>query len=96
MTKEDQLRTTLLDIIDRVKFVDIIAGEVGTFMDAYFEQEGWELQLVYGENGTTGYQTFFGEDVSVDNHYQYGFSFLYDLEDVVAFANDFYARKTNT
>lgn len=90
------MNNSLLDIIERVKFADIIAGEVGIFMDTYFEQEGWELQLVYGANGATGYQTFFGEEVSVDNHYQYGFSYLYDLEDVIAFANDFYAQKVNT
>lgn len=87
--KEDN--TYRMEVIKVVKFADFMNLAIGTFMDEHFKKEGWELQLVkaYGGNGS-GYQVFFGPGVQVDNHYEYGFSYLYELEDVIAFAENFY------
>ncbi len=79
----------ILDFIRIVKFSEIIGGEKGAFIDAVFEEEGWELQLI-DDSKYPGYQVFFGRGVHVDNHYEYGFSYLYELDQVIAFAEDFY------
>ena len=82
-----------LEVIKVVSFSEIIAGEIGEYIDTYFDSEGWELQLVCNFHGNRGYQVFFGRDVYVDGYYQYGFPYLFDLNDVVEFALDFYQFK---
>ena len=87
----EEVSACRMEVIEVVRFSDIMNPAIGAFMDEYFKKEGWELQLVkaYGGNGS-GYQVFFGPGVQVDNHYEYGFSYLYELEDVIAFAENFY------
>ena len=72
-----------------VKFSEIIEGEVGEYIDRILEEEKWELQ--YLQNGESeGYQLFLGEGVYVDNRFEYGFPYLYELDDVISFAEHFY------
>lgn len=73
-----------------VKFSEIMNNVVGNFIDEYYAKEGWELQFIRTADGTTGYQTFFGKGVSVDNNYEYGFPYLYGLDEVIDFAESFY------
>lgn len=83
-----------LEVINVVKFSDFMVPAIGRFMDDYFEKEGWELQYVKGDCGCTGYQVFFGSGVQVDNNYEYGFPYLYDCDEVVAFAEYFYIHRS--
>lgn len=40
-----------------------------------------------------GYQVFFGTGVQVDNLYEYGFPYLCDKDELLAFAKKFYIKK---
>lgn len=79
----------ILDFIRTVKFSEILDSEKGDFIDSVFEEEGWELQLIK-DSDQPYYQVFFGRGVQVDNLYEYGFPHLYELDQVIGFAEDFY------
>lgn len=83
-----------MKVIKAINFTDIVGPRVGNFLDEYFSEKGWELQYVQGYDGAEGYQVFFGKGVQVDNNYEYGFPFLYDLDEVKNFAESFYFRKS--
>lgn len=88
---ENELPT--MDVIRVVKFSEFMDKVVGNFMDEYYAKEGWELQLIRADDGDAGYQTFFGKGVWVDNYEEYGFRYLYDLEEVIGFAENFYESR---
>lgn len=69
-------------------FSSLLHNHVGVALDKHFEKNGWILQRSEG-----GYQVFFGKGVQVDNHYEYGFPYLYDQNELIAFANEFYITK---
>jgi hypothetical protein len=76
-------------VIRIVKFSEIMEGEKGEYIDKILEEEKWELQIL--QNGDCeGYQLFLGEGIQVDNQFEYGFPHLYELDDVLAFAEQFY------
>lgn len=81
-----------MNVIQIVKFTDIIGEKYGGFIDTYFAQEGWQLLMVECD-GLGGYQVFFGPGVQVDNNYEYGFPYVFDLAEVKAFAKDFYTKR---
>lgn len=83
----------LLKVIRVVKYAEILPGEKGEFLDALFEKEGWQLQLVYGTDGGTGYQLFLGKGVQVDNYWEYAFPHLFELEHVIDHAENFYTYR---
>ena len=93
LESENELLT--MDVIRVVKFSEFMDEVVGNFMDEYYAKEGWELQLIRGRDGDIGYQTFFGKGVCVDNYEEYGFRYLYDLEDVIGFAENFYKFRSS-
>lgn len=70
-----------------VRFSSLLHSPVGAWLDAYFADQGWELQEIDGE-----YQVYFGRGVQVDNRYEYGFPHLVTREDLLMFAADFYNR----
>ena len=78
--------------INKVSFEELLPGSKGSVLDSYFKKEGWELQL-WVTDKSVGYQVYFGAGVQVDNNFEYGFQYLYDKDEAVAFANDFYDRK---
>lgn len=74
-------------------FSELIPGSIGESLDAHFAKRGWKLLTRQtGSDGASGYQVFFGEGVQVDNLYEYGFPYLYDKEELLSFARDFFAR----
>ena len=74
-------------------FSELIPGSIGERLDTHFAKRGWKLVTRQsGSDGAAGYQVFFGEGVQVDNRYEYGFPYLYDREELLSFARDFYAR----
>lgn len=74
------------------KFSELIPGPIGDNLDLYFNKNGWKLER-WEEGDKAGYQVFFGKNVQVDNQFEYGFPYLFDKDDVIAFANDFYENK---
>lgn len=70
-----------------VRFSSLLHSPIGAWLDAYFADQGWELQEIDGE-----YQVYFGRGVQVDNRYEYGFPHLVTQEDLLMFAADFYNR----
>lgn len=79
-------------VLGTLKFADILGEKRGSQVDAYFAQEGWQLLHVMCGSGD-GYQVFFGPGVQVDNNYEYGFPYAFDLDEVKAFADNFLANK---
>lgn len=75
-----------------VKFSSLCPEPVGSGIDQHFENNNWKL-LCFDKDDFTGYQVFFGEDVQVDNNYEYGFPYLYEEDELLAFANEFYENK---
>lgn len=74
-----------------VLFASLLPEPMGTALDGHFKKNGWELQA--WDNGKVqGYQVFFGDGVQVDNSYEYGFPYLYDKDELLAFAEGFYDR----
>ena len=74
------------------KFSELIAGPIGDKLDLHFNKNGWKLER-WEEGETSGYQVFFGKNVQVDNQFEYGFPYLFDKEEVIAFAKNFYENK---
>lgn len=82
----------------RVVFSSLLPEPVGAALDSHFEKHGWELQA-WDTGNAQGYQIYFGAGVQVDNNYEYGFPYLYDKEELLAFAKGFYesrVREDNT
>lgn len=77
--------------IEDVKFSTLVPGVMGDALDSLFEKNNWTLQF-WNNDKSTGYQVYFGEGVQVDNLYEYGFPYLYDKDDVLAFAKDFFVK----
>lgn len=75
-----------------ITFSELVGGKMGDDLDAHFKNKAWELQE-WTNDSSTGYQVFFGTGVQVDNLYEYGFPYLYDKEELVSFARDFYNRQ---
>lgn len=73
------------------KFEHLMPGFIGHELDVHFAKNGWKLERWEAPN-SSGYQVFFGENVQVDNNFEYGFPYLFDKEEVIAFAEDFYER----
>lgn len=94
----DEVRyTPVTDVCDIVyigrpneiaSFASLLHNHVGAALDKCFAEKGWVLQHHEG-----GYQVFFGKGVQVDNHYEYGFPYLYDQDELIAFANEFYTTQ---
>ena len=80
-------------IKEAISFSSVLPSPIGTQLDALFRQRGWQLQRCTPEGGNSGYQVYFGSGVQVDNHYEYGFPYLYGRDELVAFAYDFYLRQ---
>ena len=77
---------------DVVLFASLLPEPMGSALDDHFKKNGWELQA--WDNGKVqGYQVFFGDGVQVDNSYEYGFPYLYDKDELLAFAEGFYERQ---
>lgn len=74
------------------KFADILGKKRGSLVDAYFAQEGWQLLHVMCGSGD-GYQVYFGPGVQVDNNFEYGFPYAFDLDEVKAFAEEFFVNR---
>jgi len=77
--------------IKKVHFTDIMPHPMGRALDKDFSKRNWTLQL-WCNGQTEGYQVYFGKAVQVDNLYEYGFPHLYEKEDLVAFAENYYNR----
>lgn len=78
--------------IFKTSFVSIFRNHMARVVDAIFGREGWQLQA-WGCGCFTSYQVYFGEGVGVDNHYEYGFSYLYDTEELCGWMESFYRFK---
>lgn len=76
-----------------VHFSSLLPPPMGTRLDALFHQHSWQLQRWVTEEGTLGYQIYFGAGVQVDNHYEYGFPYLYEEAELLSFAHGFYIRQ---
>lgn len=74
-----------------IQFCDLIPGPVGQELDAHFKNKNWELQS-WDTGSSSGYQVFFGEGVQVDNLFEYGFPYLYEKDELLTFAQDFYEK----
>lgn len=77
---------------ESVLFASLLPESIGTEIDLYFKKNGWTL-LACEIDEAKGYQVFFGAGVQVDNLYEYGFPYLYDNNELMAFAKDFYIKK---
>jgi len=75
--------------ISPISFQDVFPGPVGEAIDGYFKERGWELQIWYTDTDS-GYQVYFGAGVQVDNLYEYGFPYLLQQDELLAFALGFY------
>lgn len=84
----------LLDNIKKevITFASLLPEPVGSKIDLHFKKNGWELQA-WDTGSAKGYQIFFGSGVQVDNNYEYGFPYLYDKEELLAFAQGFYGSR---
>lgn len=86
----------LLQLIKKVTFTELLNDtRIGPAVDQYFKRRGWDLRIVrrISKDSQEGYQVYFGKGVQVDNHYEYGFSCLFEEEDVIAFAGNFFMDK---
>lgn len=86
----------LLRLVKRVTFTELIEdARIGPAVDRYFERHGWDLRIVRTVSKTAeeGYQVYFGKGVQVDNNFEYGFPYLYEEADVIAFAKIFFVDK---
>ena len=61
-----------------VLFSSLLPPPTGTQLDELFLKRGWQLQRWVSEGGTPDYQVYFGPGMQVDNHYEYGFPYLYE------------------
>ena len=75
--------------VRKTTFASLIPAPIGTDIDAIFEKEKWELQEWHKCDGIY-YQVYFGTGVQVDNYYEYGFPYLYDIHQLTDFAWNFY------
>ena len=76
-----------------VLFSSLLPTPMGTQLDELFHQRSWQLQRWVSEEGTPGYQVYYGPGVQVDNHYEYGFPYLYEEAELLSFAFGFYIRQ---
>lgn len=76
-----------------ILFASLLPPPMGTQLDALFRQRGWQLQRWVPEGNAPGYQVYFGPGVQVDNHYEYGFPYLYDEVELLSFAHGVYIRQ---
>lgn len=79
-----------------ISFSSLLPPPVGTQLDELFHQRNWQLQRWTPEDGKPGYQVYFGPGVQVDNHYEYGFPYLYEKAELLSFAHGFYVRQMGT
>ncbi len=77
--------------MNAIRFTDVMPRVMGEKLDAYFAENGWQLQA-WDTNGSVGYQVYFGKGVQVDNHFEYGFPYLYDIDELQGFAEGLYER----
>lgn len=73
-----------------VLFSSLLPPPMGTQLDELFQKRGWQLQRWVSEGGTPDYQVYFGPGMQVDNHYEYGFPYLYEEAELLSFAHSFY------
>lgn len=76
-----------------VLFSSLLPPPMGTQLDELFQKRGWQLQRWVSEGGAPGYQIYFGPGMQVDNHYEYGFPYLYAEAELLSFAHSFYIRQ---
>lgn len=77
---------------NHISFSSLLPEPMGSALDLHFEKRGWELQA-WDTGNAQGYQIYFGAGVQVDNYYEYGFPYLYDKEELLAFAKAFYESR---
>ena len=75
-----------METIKVIKFKDITWQPFRNFMDEYFAEKGWELQLVFCQGKVKKYQIFYGSGVTVDGKYEYAFPQFAEEDEVLAFA----------
>ena len=75
-----------------VLFSSMLPEPMGSALDNHFVKNGWELQA-WDSGEAQGYQVFFGKGVQVDNNFEYGFPYLYDKDELLAFAKGFYESR---
>lgn len=76
-------------MISKIKFSELLQNEIGESLDRHFAKNGWALQR-WDDGQEVGYQVYFGKGEQVDNHYEYGFPYLFDQAEVEEFASTFY------
>ena len=86
---DSQVATKTDYMVQSIKFSDLLPGTIGKELDLFFEKNNWVLQS-WKADKTQGYQVFFGEGVQVDNNYEYGFPYLFEKDELITFANNFY------